>query len=405
MENKMDNLKARLAKMSATLQRIEDNGAASLEVDLLLADLRAMYEQVLNLNAEAPAPAVEPQAEAEERPMAEPVAEPEPVVAAVAEPEIAPEPEPEPVPEPEPEPVVEEKPVVEEVKEEPVQIKEEPVQIKEEPVQIKEEPVQPKEEPVQPKAEPAPQPAPLAAKATIKTVSLADAPQAEPTFAPEPVSFEPQVEAVSQPSLEELEQPGNDLLFEETPAPQPKQNEQTSLFETLQSQPSTIYDALASKAGSTLADSMVRPVSAPKAETYTQPAPVAAPKSEPAAVPPVESASLIDLLKQSNSTSTQEPTVKTLADMYSQNKSDAERNFDKKVDDLRTIININDKFSFMSELFHGNMRVYNDFILQLNSISDRETAMAAVGEMAERQNWDMESLAVKTFFAIFNRKF
>lgn len=395
MENKMDSLKARLAKMSATLQRIEDNGAASLEVDLLLADLRAMYEQVLNLNAEAPAPVVEPQAEAEEKPMAEPVAEPEPVVVAVAEPEIAPEPEPEPepepVPEPEPEPVVEEKPVVEEVKEEPVQ--------------IKEEPVQPKEEPVQPKAEPAPQPAPLAAKATIKTVSLADAPQPEPTFAPEPVSFEPQVEAVSQPSLEELEQPGNDLLFEETPAPQPKQNEQTSLFETLQSQPSTIYDALASKAGSTLADSMVRPVSAPKAETYTQPAPVAAPKAEPAAVPPVESASLIDLLKQSNSTSTQEPTVKTLADMYSQNKSDAERNFDKKVDDLRTIININDKFSFMSELFHGNMRVYNDFILQLNSISDRETAMAAVGEMAERQNWDMESLAVKTFFAIFNRKF
>ncbi|MCQ2278444.1 MAG: hypothetical protein MJZ62_03995 [Bacteroidales bacterium] len=398
MENKMDSLKARLAKMSATLQRIEDNGAASLEVDLLLADLRAMYEQVLNLNAEAPAPAVEPQAEAEERPMAEPVAEPEPVVAAVAEPEIAPEPEPEPVPEPEPEPVVEEKPVEEEVKEEPVQIKEEPVQ-------IKEEPVQPKEERVQPQAEPAPQPAPLAAKATIKTVSLADAPQAEPTFAPEPVSFEPQVEAVSQPSLEELEQPGNDLLFEETPAPQPKQNEQTSLFETLQSQPSTIYDALATKAGSTLADSMVRPVSAPKAETYTQPAPIAAPKAEPAAVPPVESASLIDLLKQSNSTSTQEPTVKTLADMYSQNKSDAERNFDKKVDDLRTIININDKFSFMSELFHGNMRVYNDFILQLNSISDRETAMVAVSEMAERQNWDMESLAVKTFFAIFNRKF
>lgn len=386
MENKMDNLKARLAKMSATLQRIEDNGAASLEVDLLLADLRAMYEQVLNLNAEAPAPAVEPQKEAEEKPMAEPVAEPEPVVAAVAEPEIAPEPEPEPEPVPEPEP--EPEPVVEE-----------------KPVQIKEEPIQIKEEPVQPKQEPAPQPAPLAAKATIKTVSLADAPQSEPTFAPEPVSFEPQVEAVSQPSLEELEQPGNDLLFEETPAPQPKQNEQTSLFETLQSQPSTIYDALASKAGSTLADSMVRPVSAPKAETYTQPAPVAAPKPEPAAVPPVESASLIDLLKQSNSSSTQEPTVKTLADMYSQNKSDAERNFDKKVDDLRTIININDKFSFMSELFHGNMRVYNDFILQLNSISDRETAMVAVSEMAERQNWDMESLAVKTFFAIFNRKF
>ena len=397
----MDNLKARLAKMSATLQRIEDNGAASLEVDLLLADLRAMYEQVLNLNAEAPACVVEPQKEAEEKPMAEPVAEPEPVVAAVAEPEIAPEPE----PEPEPEPVVEEKPVEEEVKEEPVQIKEEPVQIKEEPVQIKEEPVQPKEEPVQPKAEPAPQPAPLAAKATIKTVSLADAPQAEPTFAPEPVSFEPQVEAVSQPSLEELEQPGNDLLFEETPAPQPKQNEQTSLFETLQSQPSTIYDALASKAGSTLADSMVKPVADPKAAPYSEPAPVAAPKAEPVAVPPVESASLIDLLKQSNSTSTQEPMVKTLADMYSQNKSDAERNFDKKVDDLRTIININDKFSFMSELFHGNMRVYNDFILQLNSISDRETAMVAVSEMAERQNWDMESLAVKTFFAIFNRKF
>lgn len=76
-----------------------------------------------------------------------------------------------------------------------------------------------------------------------------------------------------------------------------------------------------------------------------------------------------------------------------------------KVSDLRTIININDKFSFMSELFHNNMKAYNDFILRLNAITDRQTALEHVQLIAQEFQWDMESLAVKTFYSIFDRKF
>ena len=75
------------------------------------------------------------------------------------------------------------------------------------------------------------------------------------------------------------------------------------------------------------------------------------------------------------------------------------------VADLRQIININDKFSFMSELFHNNMKAYNKFILDLNGIPTRAEAMQYVEAVAADNKWDMESLAVKTFYTILERKF
>lgn len=97
-------------------------------------------------------------------------------------------------------------------------------------------------------------------------------------------------------------------------------------------------------------------------------------------------------------------TQRTLADtLGGQMRQHAVRT--DKVHDLRTVININDKFSFMSELFHNNMKGYNDFILRLNAIDGRDEALAYVGTIAEQYSWDNESLAVKTFYSIFDRKF
>ena len=101
---------------------------------------------------------------------------------------------------------------------------------------------------------------------------------------------------------------------------------------------------------------------------------------------------------------------RTLADTLTKNKQNVEERLEtrvnaKKVDDLRTVININDKFSFMSELFHNNMKAYNDFILKLNAIADREEALAYVGEVAEAYNWDNNSVVVKGFYKIFDKKF
>ena len=59
----------------------------------------------------------------------------------------------------------------------------------------------------------------------------------------------------------------------------------------------------------------------------------------------------------------------------------------------------------MSELFHNNMKAYNDFILQLNSTESRDEAMRYVENMAAQYQWDSESLAVKSFWKIFNKKF
>ena len=86
-------------------------------------------------------------------------------------------------------------------------------------------------------------------------------------------------------------------------------------------------------------------------------------------------------------------------------ESTFERTVSRKVDDLRTVININDKFSFMSELFRNNMRAYNDFIMYLNSLSSREEALAYVKQTAEQYKWDENSLAVKAFYKVFDMKF
>ena len=118
--------------------------------------------------------------------------------------------------------------------------------------------------------------------------------------------------------------------------------------------------------------------------------------------------SLLDLFKNENAV--EQPKVRTLADTLTKNQRNVEEQLEtrvnaKKVEDLRTIININDKFSFMSELFHNNMKAYNDFILHLNAMATREEALAYVTEIAAQNNWDANSVVVKGFYKIFDRKF
>ncbi len=118
--------------------------------------------------------------------------------------------------------------------------------------------------------------------------------------------------------------------------------------------------------------------------------------------------SLFDYL--STESREEKPTVRTLADTLNTGYGNVEEQLErkvnaKKVDDLRTIININDKFSFMSELFHNNMKAYNDFILRLNATVDRQQALNFVQDVATQYNWNSESLVVKSFYKIFDRKF
>ncbi len=118
------------------------------------------------------------------------------------------------------------------------------------------------------------------------------------------------------------------------------------------------------------------------------------------AQPATGQASLLDYLNQ--------PAARTLGETLGGVESgerSVENVLEKKVDDLRTVININDKFSFMSELFKGNMKAYNDFVMHLNALTTRDEAMAHVREIAEQYKWNEESMAVKTFYKIFDKKF
>ncbi len=120
------------------------------------------------------------------------------------------------------------------------------------------------------------------------------------------------------------------------------------------------------------------------------------PPKEPEVQKPAGQASLLDYLKQ--------PTTRTLGETLAA-AHPLQQALEKKVDDLRTVININDKFSFMSELFKGNMKAYNDFIMRLNATAQRDEALAHVHDIAAQYKWDEESAAVRAFYKIFDKKF
>lgn len=117
---------------------------------------------------------------------------------------------------------------------------------------------------------------------------------------------------------------------------------------------------------------------------------------------PHKQQSLLDYLTRRTD---EQSTSTTIGDRLGLSAQHSVDTFVKKVDDLRTVININDKFSFMSELFRNNMRAYNDFIMQLNSMTSREEALMHVKQVASEYGWNEGSATVQSFWKIFDKKF
>ena len=290
MKNQVKELTEGMQRLCAVANRIvaQKGHVSRIEVDLLLDDLRNLYDIALQLGGDAlpepPAEEVGRDSEAvhpkndEAHMMA--------MMSTLAAMAPAPEPEPEPVSEPELEPIV--------------------------------------------TKEPEPEP--------------------EPVVAPDP---EPEPEPAPMPPMEELENNDNALLFDEI-----------------------IIEPEAPQAPE---------APAPEAPTPHVEKPVA------------QQSSLLDYLNQ-------QPAQRTLGETLGVGKP-LQNNLERKVDDLRTVININDKFSFMSELFHNNMKAYNDFIMHLNATAGRDEALAHVREVAAQQKWDEASPTVATFYKIFDKKF
>lgn len=207
---------------------------------------------------------------------------------------------------------------------------------------------------------------------------------AEETAAPaeETVVAEPEPEPAPMPAMEELESNGNSLLFDEVIIEEPAPAVETRHAASPEEKEDT-----------------------PAAEETAAPAESPKTAAEPEHKAAGTQASLLDYLKRPVE---EKPTVRTLGESLGGAES-AERRVEsvltKKVSDLRTVININDKFSFMSELFHNNMKAYNDFILRLNAIDTRDEALLCVSEVSAQYHWDESSLAVQSFYKVFDKKF
>lgn len=214
----------------------------------------------------------------------------------------------------------------------------------------------------------APQPVAPEPETTHKEAPIAEpTPVVEPTPAPMPT---PAPEPIATPTPAP------------TPAPrhQPKAEPQPTVAEHVaekESKQSSLFDYLRS------ADEVVTAKATPKPQQPTEPKPQ--PKVEP----------IVDA-----------PEPRIIGNTLNNGKTPLAQELNsKKITDLRPVININDKFSFMNVLFHNNLKGYNDFILRLNALTDREEALAYVHEVSQQYMWDENSLVAKTFYEIFDRKF
>lgn len=384
MEKVSKNLSTHLSKVSECVSRINDfdGKIPQIEIDLLLDELRKMYDEAYSLSSFTPAlpeePATEPAAgmptEEKESPEMSPLfvdTDKSPVYATE-------EPEPESA-----EPMAEQ-PSLDEIEGQPNDSLFSET--------VEEAPLHEEPEPI---------------------VEAVPEPEPEPEPVPEPV-------VVKEPTPAEIAATVEKPVAEQAAASQPQ-----TLWEKLQANTSastlgekiavgkTISDLLNEKAGVTT-DTAPTHVDIPQPEPQPepipepQPKPIPEPQPEPSAKEPEQhtehQSSLFDYFKKPAADNT---TTQTLGDTLGRNfTSGIEQKMGaNKVDDLRTVININDKFTFMNELFHNNMKGYNDFILHLNSMTNRDEALAYVHVVANQYNWDNESAAVKTFYSVFDRKF
>ena len=332
MTDLIKELTGGMQRLCAVANRVVSGNASRIDTDLLLEDLRHLYDVALQLSGD-PIPETvstpEVTSETQEQDDARPEEKMMAMMATMAA--LAPAPEQEPV-----------VTVQHESTHEP------------EPSTETNEVASPKPEPAtEPQEEPVAEPEPVAES------------QEEPIIEPEPVT------------MESVELDDNALLFDEI------------ILEPESTQPEPAPEP--------------EPEPEPLQEPEAKPVPEPEPKQEPE---PTKQPSLLDYLKQpADPQPTQRTIGETLAAAGIRYGNPLQQSLEKKVDDLRTVININDKFSFMSELFKNNMKAYNDFIMRLNGLTNRDEAMAEVKSAAQQYGWNNDSLAVKNFYKVFDKKF
>jgi len=75
------------------------------------------------------------------------------------------------------------------------------------------------------------------------------------------------------------------------------------------------------------------------------------------------------------------------------------------VGDLKKSIGINEKFSFINELFEGNLQNYNDSIEILNKELSQQSATSKMEEIADTMKWDKNSSTYIELYSLIERRF
>ena len=136
-----------------------------------------------------------------------------------------------------------------------------------------------------------------------------------------------------------------------------------------------------------------------KENTFTEKTEEKVEEKAPEETPPAESqTSLLDAI------GTDDDSIND-ALMVEEDNSLASKMQKSPIKDITTAIGMNDRFSYINELFDENAEQYNNAIHQLNNLNNKVEAKEKLSEMAVDHSWDLESKIVQMFVELVERRY
>jgi len=98
---------------------------------------------------------------------------------------------------------------------------------------------------------------------------------------------------------------------------------------------------------------------------------------------------------------------KTLFDLFEEQPQTSlqDRVSHNKIDNIRSVIGINEKFRFINELFKGDMNTYNSVVDKLNTLISMDEAERFLVSYKARYDWEEEGEVYKEFYAVIERRY
>ncbi|MBM3404179.1 MAG: hypothetical protein FJY10_04745 [Bacteroidetes bacterium] len=96
----------------------------------------------------------------------------------------------------------------------------------------------------------------------------------------------------------------------------------------------------------------------------------------------------------------------TIADKYAEQEDTGLRASirQNKLNDIRAGIGINEKYAFVTNLFNGSQKDYNEAIQKLNNAGHMAEAMTILGSLAQQNEWEKSSDLFVLFESIVRRR-